>query len=154
MEVMPRRASWLGGGGLDRTDGVARTDVDRTDGVDVDSAGCCHSFVRASSVSSKRQPFLQTSRWLLIHMNCLGSLSSPHRNSCLKDEGLEHLSAEEKACLLFLEETIESLDNQEDSTLSNDESEYLSNPRKVANVLNGLLASASKLKRKFMCRYR
>lgn len=102
MEVMPRRASWLGGGGLDRTEGVARTDVDGTavdrtavdrtnavartdvdrtdvDGTAVDSAGCCHSFGRASSVSSKRQPCLHLSRWLLIHMNCLGSLSSPHR---------------------------------------------------------------------------
>lgn len=72
-------------------------------------------------------------------------------NSCPKDDGLEHLSAEEKACLLFLEETIESLDNEEDGTLSNDEPDHLSNPSKVANELNGLLASASKLKGKFIC---
>ncbi|XP_055079305.1 specifically androgen-regulated gene protein-like isoform X2 [Periophthalmus magnuspinnatus] len=34
---------------------------------------------------------------------------------------MEHLSAEEKACLMYLEETIESLDLQEDSGFSNDE---------------------------------
>ncbi|KAF6736229.1 Specifically androgen-regulated gene protein [Oryzias melastigma] len=35
---------------------------------------------------------------------------------------LEHLSAEEKACLMFLEETIESLDTEEDGRLSSEES--------------------------------
>lgn len=34
---------------------------------------------------------------------------------------MEHLSAEEKACLMYLEETIEALEVQEDSGLSNDE---------------------------------
>ncbi|XP_029995750.1 specifically androgen-regulated gene protein isoform X2 [Sphaeramia orbicularis] len=34
---------------------------------------------------------------------------------------MEHLSAEERACLMYLEETIESLEVQEDSGLSNDE---------------------------------
>lgn len=62
---------------------------------------------------------------------------------------MEHLSAEEKACLLFLEETLQSLDNEEDGTLS-DETNHRSNFSKVANELNGLLASASKLKRKFI----
>ncbi|CAF90412.1 unnamed protein product, partial [Tetraodon nigroviridis] len=47
-------------------------------------------------------------------------------------DGLEHLSAEEKACLLFLEETIDSLDSEGDSMLSTQESEHLSNPRKFA----------------------
>ena len=37
------------------------------------------------------------------------------------DDSLEHLSAEERACLLFLEETIESLEKEEeDSGLAND----------------------------------
>lgn len=34
---------------------------------------------------------------------------------------MEHLSAEERACLMYLEETIEALEVQEDSGLSNDE---------------------------------
>lgn len=34
---------------------------------------------------------------------------------------MEHLSAEERACLIYLEETIEALEVQEDSGLSNDE---------------------------------
>ncbi|KAL0157641.1 hypothetical protein M9458_045717, partial [Cirrhinus mrigala] len=37
------------------------------------------------------------------------------------DDSLEHLSAEERACLMFLEETIESLEVEDDSGLSNDE---------------------------------
>lgn len=63
---------------------------------------------------------------------------------------MEHLSAEEKACLLFLEETLQSLDNEEDGPLSDDKSNHLSNISKVADELNGSLASASKLKRKFI----
>ncbi|XP_068125885.1 specifically androgen-regulated gene protein isoform X3 [Hyperolius riggenbachi] len=38
-----------------------------------------------------------------------------------------HLSAEERECLMFLEETIESLDNEDDSGLSNDEVETMEN---------------------------
>lgn len=38
---------------------------------------------------------------------------------------MEHLSAEERACLTYLEETIEALEVQEDSGLSNDEPEAL-----------------------------
>lgn len=34
---------------------------------------------------------------------------------------MQHLSAEERACLMYLEETIEALEVQEDSGLSNDE---------------------------------
>lgn len=34
---------------------------------------------------------------------------------------MEHLTPEERACLMFLEETIEALEVQEDSGLSNDE---------------------------------
>lgn len=37
------------------------------------------------------------------------------------DDSSEFLSAEEKACLTFLEETIQSLDTEDDSGLSNDE---------------------------------
>lgn len=39
------------------------------------------------------------------------------------DDSLQHLSAEERACLIFLEETIESLEAEEDSGLSTDEPE-------------------------------
>lgn len=38
---------------------------------------------------------------------------------------MEHLSAEERACLMYLEETIEALEVQEDSGLSNDEPDCL-----------------------------
>ncbi|XP_040193466.1 specifically androgen-regulated gene protein [Rana temporaria] len=59
------------------------------------------------------------------------SISSNH--STFSGEGYDHLSAEERECLMFLEETIESLDNEEDSGLSNDEVE--------ANNRDSLLAS-------------
>ncbi|XP_056089978.1 specifically androgen-regulated gene protein [Rhinichthys klamathensis goyatoka] len=48
-------------------------------------------------------------------------------NSGFSDDSLEYLSIEERACLMFLEETIESLDVEEDSGLSNDEPDGLSN---------------------------
>ncbi|XP_027876264.1 specifically androgen-regulated gene protein isoform X5 [Xiphophorus couchianus] len=41
--------------------------------------------------------------------------------SGVSEDSMEYLSAEEKACLMFLEETIEALEVQEDSGLSNDE---------------------------------
>ncbi|XP_052397296.1 specifically androgen-regulated gene protein [Carassius gibelio] len=50
--------------------------------------------------------------------SCDSVLSS---NSGFSDDSLEHLSAEERACLMFLEETIESLEVEDDSGLSNDE---------------------------------
>ncbi|KAL7837787.1 hypothetical protein SRHO_G00274980 [Serrasalmus rhombeus] len=53
-------------------------------------------------------------------------------NSCFSDDSLQYLSAEEKACLMFLEETIESLDTEDDSGLSNDEAESLPVPGNVA----------------------
>lgn len=62
------------------------------------------------------------------------------------DDSLEHLSAEEKACLMFLEETIESLDTEEDSGLSNDEPDQLPSPGNIANKLADLSASMSKSK--------
>lgn len=49
------------------------------------------------------------------------------------DESLEYLSAEEKACLMYLEETIQSLDMEDDSGLSNDESDQLPARGNVAN---------------------
>uniref|UniRef100_A0A3B3Y4M8 Specifically androgen-regulated gene protein n=1 Tax=Poecilia mexicana TaxID=48701 RepID=A0A3B3Y4M8_9TELE len=62
----------------------------------MDSAGSCDSVVSANS----------------------GFVS-------FSEDSLEHLSAEEKACLMFLEETIESLENEDDSGLSHDEPEQL-----------------------------
>lgn len=47
---------------------------------------------------------------------------------------------------MFLEETIESLDTEEDSGLSNDEPEQLSNPGNLATILADLSASMSKSK--------
>lgn len=52
------------------------------------------------------------------------------------DDSLEHLSAEEKACLMFLEETIESLDNEDDSGVSHDEPERLSSTGNLAARLS------------------
>lgn len=62
------------------------------------------------------------------------------------DDSLDHLSAEEKACLLFLEETIESLDTEEDSGLSNDESDQLPNPANLGTKLADPSASLNKSK--------
>lgn len=52
------------------------------------------------------------------------------------DDSLKHLSAEEKACLMFLEETIESLDTEEDSGLSNGEPEQLPSPGNLTTKLD------------------
>lgn len=60
------------------------------------------------------------------------------------DDSLDHLSAEEKACLMFLEETIESLDTEDDSGLSNDETDQLPSPGNLANKVADLSASMSK----------
>ncbi|XP_063811252.1 specifically androgen-regulated gene protein [Pseudophryne corroboree] len=56
------------------------------------------------------------------------SISSNH--SAFSGDGYDHLSAEERECLMFLEETIDSLDNENDSGLSNDELET----EKTANI--------------------
>uniref|UniRef100_A0A672H658 Specifically androgen-regulated gene protein n=1 Tax=Salarias fasciatus TaxID=181472 RepID=A0A672H658_SALFA len=50
-------------------------------------------------------------------------------------------SAEEKACIMFLEETIDSLDTEEDSGLSNDEPDHLPTSAALANKLADLSAS-------------
>lgn len=49
------------------------------------------------------------------------SISSNH--SAFSGDGYDHLSAEERECLMFLEETIDSLDTEDDSGVSNDELE-------------------------------
>ncbi|XP_047203987.1 specifically androgen-regulated gene protein [Girardinichthys multiradiatus] len=65
-------------------------------------------------------------------------------NSGFSEDSLEHLSAEEKACLMFLEETIESLDNEDDSGLSHDEPERLPCPGNLAAKLADLSVSMDK----------
>ncbi|XP_039861827.1 specifically androgen-regulated gene protein isoform X1 [Simochromis diagramma] len=65
-------------------------------------------------------------------------------NSGFSDDSLEHLSAEERACLMFLEETIESLDTEEDSGVSNDEPEQLPSSCNLATKVANLSASMSK----------
>ncbi|XP_031157839.1 specifically androgen-regulated gene protein [Sander lucioperca] len=80
-------------------------------------------------------------------MDSAGSCDSVvSANSAFSDDSLEHLSAEEKACLMFLEETIESLDTEEDSGLSNDEPDQLPSPGNLATKRADLSASMSKSK--------
>ncbi|KAG7493636.1 hypothetical protein JOB18_013698 [Solea senegalensis] len=80
-------------------------------------------------------------------MDSAGSCDSVvSANSGLSDDSLKHLSAEEKACLMFLEETIESLDTEEDSGLSNDELEQMSKPGNLVTDVADLSASMSKSK--------
>ncbi|KAM6979451.1 specifically androgen-regulated gene protein [Aplochiton taeniatus] len=62
-------------------------------------------------------------------------------NSGCSDDSLEHLSAEEKACLMFLEETIESLDTEEDSGVSIDEPDHLPAPGNLATKMAHLSTS-------------
>lgn len=47
---------------------------------------------------------------------------------------MEHLSAEERACLMYLEETIEALEVQEDSGLSNDEPDPVLQAEKMSRM--------------------
>ncbi|XP_069008388.1 specifically androgen-regulated gene protein [Embiotoca jacksoni] len=80
-------------------------------------------------------------------MDSAGSCDSVvSANSIFSDDSLEHLSAEEKACLMFLEETIESLDTEEDSGLSNDEPDQLRRPGNLASKLADPSASVNKNK--------
>lgn len=52
---------------------------------------------------------------------------------------MDHLSAEERACLTYLEETIEALETQEDSGVSNDESHHESLTEKADQMrVNGM----------------
>ncbi|XP_018580861.1 specifically androgen-regulated gene protein isoform X1 [Scleropages formosus] len=60
----------------------------------------------------------------MAHTDSAGSCNSVVSiNLGSSDDNLAYLSAEERACLMFLEETIESLEAEEDSGLSNDKSE-------------------------------
>uniref|UniRef100_A0A665XE77 Zgc:158258 n=1 Tax=Echeneis naucrates TaxID=173247 RepID=A0A665XE77_ECHNA len=80
-------------------------------------------------------------------MDSAGSCDSVvSANSGFSDDSLEYLSAEEKACLMFLEETIESLDTEEDSGLSNDEPDQLPSSGNLATKQADLSASISKSK--------
>ncbi|KAK5872050.1 hypothetical protein PBY51_012784 [Eleginops maclovinus] len=80
-------------------------------------------------------------------MDSAGSCDSVvSTNSIFSDDSLEHLSAEEKACLMFLEETIDSLDTEEDSGMSNDEPDQLPSVGNLASKLADLSASMSKTK--------
>ncbi|KAM7006094.1 specifically androgen-regulated gene protein [Tautogolabrus adspersus] len=82
-------------------------------------------------------------------MDSAGSCDSVvSANSGFSDDSMEHLSAEEKACLMFLEETIESLDTEEDSGLSNDEPDQLPSPGNLATKVADLSASMNKSKLK------
>ena len=51
-------------------------------------------------------------------------------------DSLQHLSAAERECLMYLEETIDSLDVDEDSGLSNDEPETSHQAAAIANHLS------------------
>ncbi|KAG7519036.1 hypothetical protein JOB18_000080 [Solea senegalensis] len=58
----------------------------------------------------------------LSNMDSAGSCESViSMNSGYSEDSMEHLSAEERACIMYLEETIEALEIQEDSGISNDE---------------------------------
>ncbi|XP_032144935.1 specifically androgen-regulated gene protein isoform X1 [Sapajus apella] len=61
--------------------------------------------------------------------SCDSMMSSTSTRSGSSDSSYDYLSAEEKECLLFLEETIGSLDTEADSGLSTDESEPATTPR-------------------------
>ncbi|XP_054902190.1 specifically androgen-regulated gene protein [Poeciliopsis prolifica] len=66
--------------------------------------------------------------------------------SGISEDSMEYLSAEEKACLMFLEETIEALEVQEDSGLSNDEPDIWSKTEpqdQIRNVPTEMLKSGS-----------
>ncbi|XP_073681893.1 uncharacterized protein [Garra rufa] len=62
-------------------------------------------------------------------------------NSSFSDKSLEYLSPEERACLMYLEETIQSLDTEDDSGLSNDESDPLPARGNVSNKVAHFAAS-------------
>nr|XP_033774501.1 specifically androgen-regulated gene protein isoform X2 [Geotrypetes seraphini]XP_033774503.1 specifically androgen-regulated gene protein isoform X2 [Geotrypetes seraphini]XP_033774504.1 specifically androgen-regulated gene protein isoform X2 [Geotrypetes seraphini] len=55
--------------------------------------------------------------------SCDSVVSITSNHSAFSDECYDHLSAEERECLMFLEETIDSLDVEVDSRVSTDESE-------------------------------
>ncbi|XP_073326126.1 specifically androgen-regulated gene protein [Pagrus major] len=69
------------------------------------------------------------------NMDSAGSCDSViSMNSGYSDDSMEHLSAEERACLMYLEETIEALEVQEDSGLSNDEPDPVLRAEKMGRM--------------------
>uniref|UniRef100_A0A3Q0QRA7 Specifically androgen-regulated gene protein n=1 Tax=Amphilophus citrinellus TaxID=61819 RepID=A0A3Q0QRA7_AMPCI len=66
------------------------------------------------------------------NMDSAGSSDSViSMNSGYSEDSMEYLSAEERACLTYFEETIEALEVQEDSGLSSDESHHESRAEKI-----------------------
>ncbi|CDQ77695.1 unnamed protein product [Oncorhynchus mykiss] len=87
-------------------------------------------------------------------MDSAGSCDSVvSMNSGFSDDSFEHLSAEERACIMFLEETIESLETEEDSGLSNDEPDRLPTPGNVATKMAHLSASMGQNKLNNVSKY-
>ncbi|CDQ56551.1 unnamed protein product [Oncorhynchus mykiss] len=87
-------------------------------------------------------------------MDSVGSCDSVFSmNSGFSDNSLKHLSAEERACLMFLEETIESLETEEDNGLSNDEPDCLPTTGNVAPKMAHLSASMGQNKLNNVSKY-
>ncbi|KAI2659031.1 hypothetical protein H4Q32_023214 [Labeo rohita] len=74
-------------------------------------------------------------------LNTMGEIDSNGSCDSVSDNSLEYLSPEERACLMYLEETIQSLDIEDDSGLSNDESDKLPARGNVANKVAHFAAS-------------
>lgn len=64
-------------------------------------------------------------------------------NSGYSQDSMEHLSPEERACLMYLEEMIDGLEVQEDSGLSNDEPDPPFQAGRGANDVSSLRSDAS-----------
>uniref|UniRef100_A0A3Q1EQM3 Chromosome 1 open reading frame 116 n=1 Tax=Acanthochromis polyacanthus TaxID=80966 RepID=A0A3Q1EQM3_9TELE len=83
----------------------------------------------------------------LSNMDSAGSCDSvisTNSGYVSSEDSMEHLSAEERACLMYLEETIEALEVQEDSGLSNDEPELGPQAEKTDHLrVNGTLLSSN-----------
>ncbi|TRZ01152.1 hypothetical protein DNTS_017555 [Danionella cerebrum] len=114
--AMPKSDSWPGGTAIGSGSGM-------------DSAGSCDSVlsINSSCVSVKRTPAANRHPPPDQLLSCIVEIDVPHRLTTLSEDNLEHLSAEERACLIFLEETIDSLEVEDDSGLSTDEAECPSN---------------------------
>lgn len=77
-------------------------------------------------------------------MDSAGSCDSViSMNSGYSEDSMEHLSPEERACLMYLQETIEALEVQDDSGLSNEEPDLGSFAEKMEQRLNDGTASTS-----------
>ncbi|NXI74678.1 SARG protein, partial [Anseranas semipalmata] len=61
--------------------------------------------------------------------SCDSMVSTASNHSQRSDNSYDYLSVEEKECLMFLEETIGSLDAEADSGVSTDETDYAEPPR-------------------------